>query len=87
MLERSDKVWGGITFVGSKQVRTLVIAKTQKQAAARVGDSLHSFRQYWSETGNAVELEVCRRTDGHVFKATTCNGVDFSAVPPHKVLP
>lgn len=79
MIERGEKVWGGLTMDGGKQVRTIVCAKTQKEAASLVGMTLHHFRGYWSETGNAVELAVCDRTSGKVFRATTSMGCDFRA--------
>lgn len=61
------KVFGGLTFVGGKQVRTIVAAKSQKAAAEAVGISLGEFRNYWAETGNDQELEIALPQPGIVF--------------------
>lgn len=80
MIEPGEKVWGGIHLRGGKQFRTLIVARSQKDAALLAGCSVSDFRNFWSETGNVVELEVARRTVGKLFQATTSMGVDFRAV-------
>lgn len=53
MIERGEKVYGGNAFNSEgHQVRAIVVARTQKEAAAIVGTGLHDFRNYRSETGN-----------------------------------
>ena len=55
------KVWGGLT-VGEKlpQVRRIVAAYTKKQACELAGLKYHYFKDYWSETGSKVELDVAK---------------------------
>jgi hypothetical protein len=51
------KVYGGHNMVrGHGQVRCIVAANNQKEAAAIVGLSLYYMRMYWSETGNKEEV-------------------------------
>lgn len=72
-------VYGGLTFVDGRQVRTIVAAKNRTQAARLIGESVHSFKQYWSVTGNETELAVALSAPLTVFKATTSMGKDFLA--------
>lgn len=60
------KIWGGGSSYKSKQVRFLAFAKTKKRIVEMVNGCC-SFRfttgemnTYWSETHNAVELELVR---------------------------
>lgn len=71
-ITRQLKVWGGLTLTakrpslnGGLQARTVVCAASQKEAvemlnAAKCYLSLHEFRGYWAETGNAEELSVAK---------------------------
>lgn len=73
--KRNPKVWGGLTFQripdGHRQVRTVVAASSQKEAAALVGVSMYEFRHYWCETRNDVEVRAALSAVGTVFVATT----------------
>lgn len=51
-----EKVWGGLVFVSGKQVRAIIKARSQKAASEIAGVPLSQFREYWSETGNNVEI-------------------------------
>lgn len=73
------KVYGGLTFVGGKQVRTIVATTSQKLAAELTGVSLSYLRAYWSVTGNAHEIEVAMAMPGTVFR-TEYKGDRFSPV-------
>ncbi|MGE8063800.1 hypothetical protein [Pseudomonas sp. NPDC089569] len=74
------KVFGGLTMVKGKQVRTIVAASSQKKAAELVGVSLSYLRGYWSETGNAVELKTALSQPGVVFTALPENDKQFAPV-------
>lgn len=82
------KVWGGLLTNWARcrertgQVRTIVAASSQKEAAKLVGLSLYEFRNYWSETGNAFETEVAKSRPGILFHASTSMGNDFEPVTP-----
>lgn len=72
------KVYGGLTFVsGGNQVRTIVAAKSKKEAAALVGETIGYFNKYWSETGNKTEIECALAKPGQVLRASTSMGYDF----------
>lgn len=63
-MSKKLKVFGGSTFYGSprKQVRVLVASYTKKQAVELLNTvstiSYSSFNDYYSETGNSVELSL-----------------------------
>jgi hypothetical protein len=79
------KVWGSVMInhrrsaESSGMVRTIVAARNQKEAAAIVGCSLHEFRGYWSQTGNAEEIAAGLKKPGVQLQATTSMGADFEA--------
>lgn len=52
---------------GSRQTRAIVAAPSQKAAAEAFGVSLHEFRNYGGETGNAGEIEVATSDPGVVY--------------------
>ena len=66
------KVWGGLTNTahtrtanGSRQARTIVCARSQRRAVELLSCmSLHEFREYWSETGNANEINITGGEEG-----------------------
>lgn len=74
------RVYGGQKFKNGTQLRTIVAAKSKKKAAELVGESLHQFRQYWSETGNDIEIKTALKMPGVVFQASTSMGKDFMPV-------
>ena len=55
-MARKLKVFGGLTFMGRHQRRTIVGAETQKEAATRLGVSMYEFTRFWGETGNPAEV-------------------------------
>lgn len=81
------KVFGGLCSRGSvPQVRTIVAATSQRAACAALKAAghhvtLHEFRGYWCETGNAVEIEVATKAPMVVFQ-TSANDFrqDFTPV-------
>lgn len=79
------KVYAGLTFVGGKQCRTIVAAPTKKAAlealkvcAGRM--SLYEFNNYWTDTGNKIELEVALAKPLTVFRASGTMNYDFKEV-------
>jgi hypothetical protein len=81
------KVWGGLVMNwkrsrerNSGQVRTIVAARNQKEAAALLDISVHYLRGYWSETFNDTERGIALARPGIVFQATTSTGDDFEPV-------
>lgn len=80
-IECGEKVWGGLTSHRTKpQVRTIVVARSQKAAAALVGVTLHEFSTYWCRTSNEDELRVASISEGKVFKASSAFAKDFKRV-------
>lgn len=74
------KVFGGIIFRNGKQVRAIVATTSQKRAAELVGVSLSELRDYWSVTGNDIEMQTACSEPGRVFVASTIMGNDFKAI-------
>lgn len=73
---RRLRVWGGTDFLSSEEVaamrlpptahnqyRCIVAARTKKRAVELLDCSMHHFNDYWSETGNAIELAVAVEED------------------------
>lgn len=71
------KVFGGLMIINGKQVRIIVAATSQKKAAELTGVSLAHLRDYWSVTGNAVELDVALSKPNTVFVSDSDFGKDF----------
>ena len=74
------KVFGGLVFKGSRQVRTIVAAPSQAKAAAAVHETPHQFRNWWSATSNATELAIALAKPGQVFQASGSMEKDFRPV-------
>jgi len=74
---KAFKVWGGLEFVHGKQVRTIVATYTKKRAAELLGVSMYYFNNYWTKTGNDIELEVALSEPETVFRASSSMGNDF----------
>ena len=73
------KVWG-MVLPGRKfvQVRAVVAATSQKEAAAAFGVSLYEFRNYACETGNREEIAAAMSKRGCVFsKPLDGHGVPY----------
>jgi hypothetical protein len=71
------KVFGGLTVVKGKQVRTIVATTSKKKAAELVGESIHQINTWWEETGNATEVAVATAKPDTVFVASSDMGCDF----------
>jgi hypothetical protein len=66
--KRNLKVFGGdVFFHRGKQLRTIIAAYSQKEAAEKAGISLYEMREWWCETGNPKELEVALAEPGVLF--------------------
>lgn len=74
------KVFGGLTMVKGKQVRTIVATTSQQKAADLVGVSVGYIRDYWAITANAIELEVALASPDTVFKSEGTMDKNFQAV-------
>ncbi len=61
------KVWGGLTFRGCTQCRTIVATYTKKKACELVNISIGELNDYWSETGNEIELKLALANPEIVF--------------------
>lgn len=66
-MPRQLKVYGGLTRLGPKQVRTAVAATSLTAAAKAVQLPVSYVRSCWSETWSKAELEVCLAAPGEVF--------------------
>lgn len=71
------KVFGGLTLVEGRQVRTIVAASSQKEAAELLGITVRHLRDYWPQTGNALEVETALAQPGVVFNAVDNKGREF----------
>lgn len=77
-IARNLKVFNGLmSGRGKPQVRTIVAASSQKQAAAILGITLSEVREFWSCTSNEVALATALATPGTVFQASTSFANDF----------
>lgn len=74
------RVYGGLTFLKGKQVRTIVAAKSMKRASELTGESYSYIRKYWSETGNEVECQFALSSPETVFVAESSIGKHFTPV-------
>lgn len=74
------KVFGGLTFDGGKQLRTIVATSSRTRAAELVGVSANEIKNYWGQTFNPHEVATAMAQPGIVFKATSIDSDDFSPV-------
>lgn len=74
------KVFGGLIFNGSRQVRTIIAATSRAKAAAAVREPLYQFNGWFCETGNALEREMALANPGQVFQASDAVSRDFRPV-------
>jgi hypothetical protein len=72
------KVFLGLSFVQGKQLRTIVAARTQKSAAQLLGIPLNHLKQYWSVTGNKIDLDTALASPEVVFHASNSERRDYS---------
>lgn len=78
-MQRALNVYGGITFVHGKQVRG-VVACTRAELPGIVGGKAAKayVKNYWSQTGNRVEIEVARSRPGVLFY---CDRIGGTLIP------
>lgn len=74
------KVYGGLTITNGKQVRTIVATTSQQKVAELTGLPVKYIRDYWSITGNNLELEIALASPNTVFKSEGLYDRDFKAV-------
>lgn len=75
---RKLKVFGGYLHGrGRPQVRTIVAAKSQKEAAVLFGVSIGCVRSCFCETFNKIEVEIAISSPGTIFQASSVDGKDF----------
>lgn len=74
------KVWGGLVMrPGSqRQVRVVIAATSQKEAARLVCVKLHELRRYWSETGNPGQIKAAMSMPGVPFAASESMKDDYT---------
>jgi len=64
------KVWGGTGFHKGRQARFVIAARTKRRVVELADGhtpgrfTAHTLNTYWSETGNAAELELVRAGGG-----------------------
>ena len=61
------KIWGGLTFKGRKQVRTLVATKTKKKAMELLKLPYRYFTDYWCATSNEIEIKLALTCPEKIF--------------------
>ena len=77
-MARELKVYGGLMYGrGQVQVRTIVAASSQKQAAELLGIGLSKLRGCWGCTGDETELAAALACPGTVLQASTSRAFDF----------
>lgn len=69
------KVFGGGVIEKGRTQRCIVAATSQRQAVKHLTDAgysitLHSFRQYWTEAFNEIEVPLALGHPGIVFVST-----------------
>lgn len=71
---KQPKVYAGMFFLNGNQVRG-IMAGTQAEIAKATNNGLAYIRNYWTETGNAKELEIALRSPGVLFwcSGTACS--------------
>lgn len=57
-MPREAVTYTGRFYKSGKQVTAIVTARTKKLAAELLSVPMSEFRDYWSKTGNALQLEV-----------------------------
>ncbi|MDU4254513.1 hypothetical protein [Pseudomonas sp.] len=78
------KVYGGHTFKGGRQARTIIAAKSMKEAAEAIGTTLTEMRAYWSVSGNPKELEIALAQPGVVLYERVERSGDFQPINQDK---
>ena len=71
------KVWGGMTFNKGIQVRTIIATPTKKKAMELLDLPSSYFNDYWSETGNDIELATALAKPNTIFVAADTLGKEF----------
>lgn len=71
------KVFGGLTFVNGKQVRTIIATYTKKRAAELLEVNMYEFSNFWCETGNEIEVKTALEKPETIFKSSGIGKKDF----------
>ena len=71
------KVWDGLMFIKSKQVKAIIATTTKKEAIKLLNMTLYEFNSYWSETGNDISLKTALLKPNTIFIATGTLKYDF----------
>lgn len=84
-MSRKLRVFGGMNThprLGG-QARCVIAAPSQREAAEGAGISLHYFRGYWTETGNAREIAVALAHPGVPCYGNqgASIGTEYEAIP------
>lgn len=78
----ASKVFGGLKPVQGKQLRTIVAASSQKQAAELLGVSVSYLRDYFVVTGTPAEVAAALAAPGVVLQATGERSTEYVPVKP-----
>ncbi len=71
------KVFGGLKQVRDKQLRTIVAASSQKQAAELLGISVSFLKDFFPVTGTPAEVAAALAAPGIVLQATNERSTDY----------
>lgn len=74
------KVFSGLKFAKGKQRRTVVAAPSRKAAAELLGLSVGHMKDYWTVTGNQLEIETAMAQPGVVFMSSGPQCKEFKPV-------
>ncbi len=72
------KVYGGLKPHDGRQVRSIVAARNQKEAAAAAHETLSGFRRYWMETFSTGGRELALSAPGALFFYDAPRGREYS---------
>jgi hypothetical protein len=67
-VSKEPVTYTGRYYIAGKQCQAIVTARSKKLAAELLSISTGEFRNYWSKTGNTLQLEVAQ--DNKVFYTT-----------------
>lgn len=81
----AQKVFGGLKQVGGKQLRTIVAANSQRQAAELLGVSVSFLKDYFPVTGAPAEVAAAMAAPGVVLQATGERSKEYVPIPAGSV--